>query len=146
MGEKTPKRGGDNSLRLSCMFCLLWSLHFVHFADRTYSLFGIARRKAAQEKRLWLALGDGWVWRLLVLLLDATAASTYARAPALHPPWRRRRCRRDPDAQILGSRRMSLSPHHPLQNWMRWHRTSTCLLYTSPSPRDRQKSPMPSSA
>ena len=26
------------------------------------------------------------------------------------------------------------------------HQTSTCLLYTSPSPRDRQKSRMPSSA
>ena len=27
-----------------------------------------------------------------------------------------------------------------------WDQTSTCLLYTSPSPRDRQKSRMPSSA
>ena len=27
-----------------------------------------------------------------------------------------------------------------------WMLTSTCLLYTSPSPRDRQKSRMPSSA
>ena len=28
----------------------------------------------------------------------------------------------------------------------RWHMYDTCLLYTSPSPRDRQKSRMPSSA
>ena len=27
-----------------------------------------------------------------------------------------------------------------------WHKGGTCLLYTSPSPRDRQKSRMPSSA
>ena len=27
-----------------------------------------------------------------------------------------------------------------------WHANNTCLLYTSPSPRDRQKSRMPSSA
>ena len=27
-----------------------------------------------------------------------------------------------------------------------WHLLSSCLLYTSPSPRDRQKSRMPSSA
>ena len=30
------------------------------------------------------------------------------------------------------------------QNYFRWH--DACLLYTSPSPRDRQKSRMPSSA
>ena len=30
-------------------------------------------------------------------------------------------------------------------NW-NWHAFDTCLLYTSPSPRDRQKSRMPSSA
>ena len=28
----------------------------------------------------------------------------------------------------------------------RWHMYDTCLLYTSPSPRDREKSRMPSSA
>ena len=28
----------------------------------------------------------------------------------------------------------------------KWHLAHTCLLYTSPSPRDRQKSRMPSSA
>ena len=32
-----------------------------------------------------------------------------------------------------------------VMNW-RYHWYSTCLLYTSPSPRDRQKSRMPSSA
>ena len=29
---------------------------------------------------------------------------------------------------------------------LEWHLLDTCLLYTSPSPRDRQKSRMPSSA
>ena len=32
------------------------------------------------------------------------------------------------------------------QELTRLHATYTCLLYTSPSPRDRQKSRMPSSA
>ena len=30
--------------------------------------------------------------------------------------------------------------------WFYWHSKNSCLLYTSPSPRDRQKSRMPSSA
>ena len=34
---------------------------------------------------------------------------------------------------------------HVLEN-PRWYTSYTCLLYTSPSPRDRQKSRMPSSA
>ena len=33
---------------------------------------------------------------------------------------------------------------HPTQNY--WEFSTGCLLYTSPSPRDRQKSRMPSSA
>ena len=33
-----------------------------------------------------------------------------------------------------------------LENLLRNHDGDTCLLYTSPSPRDRQKSRMPSSA
>ena len=32
------------------------------------------------------------------------------------------------------------------QEWMTFAPAGTCLLYTSPSPRDRQKSRMPSSA
>ena len=32
------------------------------------------------------------------------------------------------------------------QAWQEWLQHQTCLLYTSPSPRDRQKSRMPSSA
>ena len=36
---------------------------------------------------------------------------------------------------------------HPIEKTDRWGaETYTCLLYTSPSPRDRQKSRMPSSA
>ena len=34
---------------------------------------------------------------------------------------------------------------HPLSTWFE-NEPQTCLLYTSPSPRDRQKSRMPSSA
>ena len=30
--------------------------------------------------------------------------------------------------------------------WVAWEQPTDCLLYTSPSPRDRQKSRMPSSA
>ena len=32
------------------------------------------------------------------------------------------------------------------ENYISMRRKNTCLLYTSPSPRDRQKSRMPSSA
>ena len=34
----------------------------------------------------------------------------------------------------------------PSEEYYNWDGTLTCLLYTSPSPRDRQKSRMPSSA
>ena len=37
-------------------------------------------------------------------------------------------------------------PHHKLNNIFICATPETCLLYTSPSPRDRQKSRMPSSA
>ena len=33
-----------------------------------------------------------------------------------------------------------------IQKWCHYHQITYCLLYTSPSPRDRQKSRMPSSA
>ena len=36
--------------------------------------------------------------------------------------------------------------HHDMVNDTEKHSKHTCLLYTSPSPRDRQKSRMPSSA
>ena len=35
---------------------------------------------------------------------------------------------------------------HAMHDMVNWGRKNSCLLYTSPSPRDRQKSRMPSSA
>ena len=38
-------------------------------------------------------------------------------------------------------------PHNPADlKWFKKNTINCCLLYTSPSPRDRQKSRMPSSA
>ena len=37
-------------------------------------------------------------------------------------------------------------PSEQVERLDKWTIDSTCLLYTSPSPRDRQKSRMPSSA
>ena len=39
-----------------------------------------------------------------------------------------------------------LNPNSPLGQWINQENSLACLLYTSPSPRDRQKSRMPSSA
>ena len=41
----------------------------------------------------------------------------------------------------MGWNKVQQSKNHPM-----WNNISSCLLYTSPSPRDRQKSRMPSSA
>ena len=43
----------------------------------------------------------------------------------------------------------SQRPQNPLTGYLRWNTdtdSETCLLYTSPSPRDRTRSRMPSSA
>ena len=54
---------------------------------------------------------------------------------------------------IVDFRFIALAEDHVLTDWLRDDRIcydsrngQTCLLYTSPSPRDRQKSRMPSSA
>ena len=44
-------------------------------------------------------------------------------------------------AGLLSAALLALDPFH-----VSWSRLGICLLYTSPSPRDRQKSRMPSSA
>ena len=46
--------------------------------------------------------------------------------------------------QYKGMNSVSLKLLLALNNWEQWRKG--CLLYTSPSPRDRQKSRMPSSA
>ena len=41
---------------------------------------------------------------------------------------------------------LAMTPLRNITNSLVWTRYRSCLLYTSPSPRDRQKSRMPSSA
>ena len=51
--------------------------------------------------------------------------------------------------QYKGINSVSLKLLLALNNWEHWRKgdqLNHCLLYTSPSPRDRQKSRMPSSA
>ena len=48
--------------------------------------------------------------------------------------------------QGLHSRWVYHLPDTPMAQFSRWATALGCLLYTSPSPRDRQKSRMPSSA
>ena len=50
------------------------------------------------------------------------------------------------EMQELVADKNQLSPHAYLLDNPHVVRTRDCLLYTSPSPRDRQKSRMPSSA
>ena len=54
------------------------------------------------------------------------------------------------DAVLAGNIRVEIGQRYPLAEAARAHADlegrRTCLLYTSPSPRDRQKSRMPSSA
>ena len=49
---------------------------------------------------------------------------------------------------LIGALYQGWGSLEPVHHWLtpHWQRTSACLLYTSPSPRDRQKSRMPSSA
>ena len=47
---------------------------------------------------------------------------------------------------IIDKQSQSQRTRAALQNAQKQHQENTCLLYTSPSPRDRQKSRMPSSA
>ena len=42
--------------------------------------------------------------------------------------------------------RSRLLPKYEIEGFIQYERLFACLLYTSPSPRDRQKSRMPSSA
>ena len=55
-----------------------------------------------------------------------------------------------PPPNVTGSLHMGHALNNSIQDLLiRFHRMNnyeTCLLYTSPSPRDRQKSRMPSSA
>ena len=68
--------------------------------------------------------------------------------PHSHPVWFTRHYRR---LNLLQHQAMTSFLDLCSNDWQeRWHLTLqlfiTCLLYTSPSPRDRQKSRMPSSA
>ena len=49
-------------------------------------------------------------------------------------------------AQNAGKKSITLDMKHPRGKDLLKHLVRNCLLYTSPSPRDRQKSRMPSSA
>ena len=60
--------------------------------------------------------------------------------------------RGDTNIRYLVSNGVNIWNDWPYQNWLKEtgqhvkYQTYSCLLYTSPSPRDRQKSRMPSSA
>ena len=47
---------------------------------------------------------------------------------------------------LIGLNKVETAEKYGIEQVQMWRRSYTCLLYTSPSPRDRQKSRMPSSA
>ena len=127
MGEKPQNEAATTPCDYRACFVCCGNQILYIIGSRTCSFVGIAGGRVAQERRLWLALGTGWVWRLLVLLVGAIA-STFARALALHPPRRKRRRRRAPQCPNLGVETHVFEPPplpSKLQTWMRWHRTST---------------------
>ena len=79
--------------------------------------------------------------------LISISISVRRRRQGLHPR-RKRRLIWVPSASISGSRLPppSLLQETKCQPSLSWPRPMTCLLYTSPSPRDRTRSRMPSSA
>ena len=81
---------------------------------------------AAQTRPRLGFLGTGWIGRHR---LEAIAASDVAHVAALA----------DPDGECLSAAARAAPGAALLAGGL-------CLLYTSPSPRDRQKSRMPSSA
>ena len=55
----------------------------------------------------------------------------------------------DENLKIIGAAQEEFTQHFPQSGWVEHNPKdllSTCLLYTSPSPRDRTRSRMPSSA
>ena len=76
------------------------------------------------EKALWELTGE----RTRVVAASRTDAGVHAKG------------------QVVSFRTRSSHPPQTFVNGLNYYLPRDCLLYTSPSPRDRQKSRMPSSA
>ena len=89
---------------------------------------GSVRKRRSRAERWWLALKEAPLsaWFGMIVVLGYIFVALFA-------PW----------IAPYGEAEIFPAPFAP---WDETHRFGTCLLYTSPSPRDRQKSRMPSSA
>ena len=113
------------------------------------------RRRRSEEARKCTRMAGGV--KLKTVARDVTSRNLRAvsnQAPprpctAARPRARDRLCRRGAQLAENGWRVLLLQRRNHLDHLLSSHsrqETGTCLLYTSPSPRDRQKSRMPSSA
>ena len=90
-------------------------------------------RRQLRKQPAWITVDNGMTKRECIVLDVSPGGARIASDDAM---------------DIRDTFELALVPDHPKREQCEvvWRRGKTCLLYTSPSPRDRQKSRMPSSA
>ena len=123
------------------------------FLAEDHTALGTKQALAGQEhwaRDCFVSFGNASVWTQLLASVDFSPLADLKLKPKSTAFWKDNlgwSCKKHADNMLLqASMQVYLGDSANPDMGTKFHPTYTCLLYTSPSPRDRQKSRMPSSA